>query len=298
MGRPSIYGSPMTGAERVRRHRARQMEKKMAMSRIELRWAGVAAGVMPRAPGMIGGPTPDELGAALHTLRSLQAGAPHEWAVAPLVILMCSVYLQQDEAQAVADGSERLRELGLNDLSVRGDAARGTPGEAEEYLGRAPSDEMVLVLDSRIRDERPPVPSFVAPASTVTDVQTTFGSPDADALDALGAMGLTLRIDELEARMELAQQRMDWVTSYMYPPSHLLEERGTWQALSTRRRDALAAFERSDIPQTWSAPECPRRLFQRISIGAPTLAADMMSRVPAVTITEPPKPGELLDTFG
>ena len=264
----------------------------MAMSRIEIRWAGVAAGVMPRAPGMIGGPTPDELGAALYELRSLQAGAPHQWAVAPLTILMAATYLATDEAEAVSAGSERLRELGLTDLSVRGDAVRGTPGEAAEYLGKAPSDEMVLVLDSRIKDERPEIPSFVALKSTVADVQTTFPMMDADALDVLGAVGLVMRIDDLEARMDISQQRMDWVTSYMYPPSHLLEERATWEALSTRRRDALAALERSPVPETWSAPECPRRLFERIAIGRPELGAEMMARVPRVTVTEPPKPGE------
>ena len=271
----------------------------MALSRIEVRWAAVAAGVMPRRPGALpgSGPDPDELMQALHTLRALQSAAPHTWATTGLTLLMAATYLAQDEAEAVSAGSEKLRELGLNDLATRGEAAKGMTREVDQYLSAAPSNEMILVLDARIRDERPPIPTFVAPASTVTDVQTTFGSMDADALDALGAMGLTLRIDELEARMELAQQRMDWVTSYMYPPSFLLEERGTWEALSTRRRDALAAFERSEIPQSWSAPECPRRLFQRISLGAPLLAKAMMERVPSTVITEPPKPGEMLDTF-
>ena len=146
---------------------------------------------------------------------------------------------------------------------------------------------MVMVLDARIRDERPAVPSFVAPASSVADIQTTFGTPDADMLDATGPMNLVARIDSLEGRMEIAERRMTWVQSYSYPPSHLLEERAVWTALSTRRRDALAAFERSEIPQSWSAPTIPRRLFQRISLGAPMLAAEMMARVPSTVITEP-----------
>ena len=262
----------------------------MAMSKLEIRWAAVAAAVLPRRPGALpgSGPDPDELMQALYELRGLQAGAPHEWAVAPLVLLMAATYLATAEAQAVTDGSERLRELGLSDLSARGTAVRGTDAEGAEYLGKAPSDEMVLVLDSRIKDERPPIPSFVALKSTVADVQDVFGTPDADALDAMGPVGLVMRIDDLEARMELAQQRMDWVTSYMYPPSFLLEERAVWEALSTRRRDALAAFERSEIPQSWSAPTIPRRLFERISIGNPPLASEMMlERVPATVITEP-----------
>ena len=259
----------------------------MAMSRIELKWAGIVAQVMPRAPGMIGGPTPDELQAALYQLRSLQEAAPHTWATVGLVQLMCAVYLATDEAEAVAEGSERLRALGLGDLSVRGTAVRGTDAEAHEYLGKAPSDEMVMVLDARIKSERPPIPTFVAAASSVADIQTTFGTPDADMLDAVGATNLVERVDGLEARMEIAERRMAWVQSYMYPPSHLLEERATWEALSTRRRDALAAFERSPVPETWAAPTIPKRLFQRIALGNPVLAAEMMARVPRVTVTEP-----------
>ena len=270
----------------------------MALSQLELRWAGIAAQVMPRAPGMIGGPTPDEMLAALYELRSLQDAAPHRWAVVGLTLLMCAVYLAQDEAEAVSAGSEKLRALGLNDLASRGEAAKGMTREVDQYLSAAPANEMIMVLDARIKSERPAVPSFVAPKSSVGDIQDRYGSPDGDELDAIGAMGLTLRLDSLEAEMETVEQRLQWVQSYGYPPSFVLEERSVWQALSTRRRDALAALERSEIPQSWSAPECPRRLFQRISLGAPMLAAEMMSRVPAVTITEPPKPGEMLDTFG
>ena len=259
----------------------------MALSRIEVRWAAVAAGVMPRRPGALpgSGPDPDELMQALHTLRALQSAAPHTWATTGLTLLMCATYLAQDEAEAVAEGSERLRTLGLSDLSVRGAAVRGTDAEAHEYMGKAPSDEMVMVLDARIKSERPPIPTFVAAASSVADIQTTFGTPDADMLDATGPVGLVMRIDDLEARMELAEKRMAWVTSYMYPPSYLLEERSVWEALSTRRRDALSALERSPVPETWSAPEIPRRLFERISIGNPPLASEMMLRVPAVRIT-------------
>ena len=259
----------------------------MAMSKLELQWAGVALAVLPRAPGMIGGGTPDELMQALYQLRALQDAAPHEWATADLTLLMAAVYLAQDEAQAVSDGSEALRALGLNDLAARGDAVRSTPGEAEAYLGKAPSDEMVLVLDARIKKERPPIPAFVAPALTVSEVQDRFGAPDADALDALGAMNLSERIDELEALMEVSEQRLEWFRSYMYPPSYVLEERGTWEAVSTRRRDALAAFERSDVPETWTAPTVPRRMMQRISLGNPTLASNMMLRVPAVMVVSP-----------
>ena len=259
----------------------------MAMSRIELKWAGIVAQVMPRAPGMIGGPTPDELQAALYQLRSLQEAAPHTWATVGLVQLMAATYLATDEAEAVAEGSERLRQLGLSDLASRGEAAKGMTSEVNEYLSKAPSDEMRLVLDSRIKSERPPIPSFVAPKSSVADVQDRYGTPDGDMLDALGAMGLTLRIDALEAEMETVEQRLAWVQSYGYPASHLLEERSVWEALSTRRRDAKVAFERSEIPQSWSAPECPRRLFERISIGAPELASEMMLRVPSVRITTP-----------
>ena len=265
----------------------------MAMSRLEIKWAGIAAQVLPRAPGMIGGPTPDELMQALYALRSLQDAAPHEWATVGLVQLMCAVYLATDEAEAVAEGSERLRELGLSDLASRGEAAKGMTSEVNEYLSKAPSDEMTLVLDARIKSERPPIPSFVAPKSSVGDVQDRYGTPDGDALDALGAMGLTLRLDDLEAEMATVEQRLQWVQSYGYPASFILEERSVWEALSTRRRDALAALERSPVPETWTAPECPRRLFERISIGNPPLASEMMlERVPAVIITEPPKPGE------
>ena len=259
----------------------------MAMSRLEIKWAGIAAQVLPRAPGMIGGPTPDELMQALYALRSLQDAAAHEWATVGLVQLMCAVYLGADEAAAVSAGSEKLRELGLNDLATRGEAAKGMTSEVNEYLSKAPSDEMVLVLDARIRDERPAVPSFVAPKSSVGDIQDRYGSLDADALDAIAPMGLTLRLDSLEAEMETVEQRLQWVQSYGYPASYILEERGAWTALSTRRRDALAALERSEIPQSWSAPTIPRRLFQRISLGAPMLAAEMMARVPSTVITEP-----------
>ena len=114
----------------------------MAMTAIEIRWAAVAAQVMPRRPGALpgSGPDPDELAQALHQLRALQAGAPHQWAVAPLVLLMAATYLATDEAEAVSAGSEKLRELGLSDLSVRGAAVRGTDAEAHEYMGKAPSD--------------------------------------------------------------------------------------------------------------------------------------------------------------
>ena len=264
----------------------------MAMSRLEIKWASIAAGVMPRAPGMIGGATPDEAAAALYRLRSLAESAPHEWATVGLTILMASVYLQEDEAEAVSAGSEKLRALGLNDLATRGEAARGMTAEVDQYLSAAPSTEMKLVLDARIRDERPPIPSFVALKSSVGDIQDRYGTPDGDELDAIGAMGLTLRLDSLEAEMETVEQRLEWVQSYGYPASYILEERATWEALSTRRRDALAALERSPVPETWSAPECPRRLFERIAIGRPELGAEMMARVPRVTVTEPPKPGE------
>ena len=272
----------------------------MAMSRIEIRWAAVAAMVLPRRPGALpgSGADPDELMQALHLLRDLQSAPAHRWATVGLTLLMCAVYLAQDEAQAVTDGSERLRELGLSDLSARGTAVRGTDAEGAEYLGKAPSDEMVLVLDSRIKDERPPIPSFVALKSTVADVQDVFGTPDGDELDVLGAVGLVMRIDDLEARIAVCEQRLEWYQSYAYGASYILEERGTWEALSTRRRDALSALERSPVPETWSAPEIPRRLFQRISLGNPPLAMDMMQRVPSTIITEPPKPGELLDSYG
>ena len=115
----------------------------MALSRIEVRWAAVAAAVMPRRPGALpgSGPDPDELMQALHALRALQSAAPHTWATTGLTLLMCATYLAQDEAEAVAEGSERLRALGLSDLSVRGAAVRGTDSEGAEYLGKAPSDE-------------------------------------------------------------------------------------------------------------------------------------------------------------
>ena len=87
--------------------------------------------------------------------------------------------------------------------------------------------------------------------------------------------------------MELAEKRMEWAQKYTYPPSHLIEERATWESLSTRRRDALAALERSPVPETWSAPTIPKRLFQRIALGNPVLAAEMMARSPRVTVTEP-----------
>ena len=117
----------------------------MAMSKLEIRWAAVAAAVLPRRPGALpgSGPDPDELMQALYELRSLQAGAPHQWAVAPLVLLMAATYLAQDEAQAVSDGSERLRELGLSDLSARGAAVRGTDAEGAEYLGKTQTWERV-----------------------------------------------------------------------------------------------------------------------------------------------------------
>ena len=259
----------------------------MALTKLEVRWAGMAAQYLPRAPGMIGGPGPDELAEALYRLRELLAGQPFEWANAPLMLLMAAVELAKAEAEAVTTGGDRLRELGLNDLAQRGDAARELQPEGAAYLGKAPPPEMVQVLDARIEAERPPIPTFIAPASTVADVQDTFGTLDDDALDELGPMGLVNRLDALDRRISMVEMRLGWVRRYSYGPSYVIEERAVHEALSTRRRDALAAFERSEIPQTWSAPECPRRMFERITLGNPPLAAEMMQRVPATIITDP-----------
>lgn len=256
---------------------------------IEVRWAGRSRmGIAPGGttePGRIGGPVPAELESELYELRSLLAGKPHEWAMAPLMRLIVAIELAEAEVVAVQAGSQKLRDLGLAHQAVAGEPGQHG-GEAEEILGHAPPEVMLRVRDARIKDERPPIPTWLGPPSQAPDVELTFGAPDADTLADMGVMALHQRLVQLEAGREMAQARWDWVNKYQYGGSYVFTEQAAVAKYGLLWGQTKQAFDDLDVPKAWGPAEIPRRIFDRIAAGEPALASELMSRVPAVVVTE------------
>ena len=261
---------------------------------------------MPRAAGCayrLRRRTPDELQRKpLHQLRALQAeAAPHQWAVAPLVLLMAATYLATDEAEAV---SRRLR------TAPPSWGCPILPRAARQYAARMPRAPNIsarhrtrkwsrcLTLESATNGRRGSELRRAGQSSVQDDIQDTLRfAMDADALDVLRAGGVDAEQARLSWRPAMETGRKatwQWVQKYTYPPSHLiLEERSRLGgAFSTRRRDALSAFERSaSVPQTLvsagnSAPAVSSAFQPR---QPPAWQSDMMQRVPS-TWSSPNRP--------
>ena len=257
----------------------------MRLTRAEVLWAGRA--FMP-GPGRtrVGGPDPNELVAAVHELREILAGPATSAALVPLPMLIAAVEMARATSAEVQRGGDRLRELGLENAAVG--AERGeVGGEAEAILGVAPPPVVVEIMDRRIAAERPPLPEWLGRGRTSGEVIGEYESVVPDALNDLGMMGLNVRLDELEAGMREAERRRAWVERYQYGPSQVLQEREAAATFSRLISQATAAFHRSPLPEGWAAPTIPRRIMDRLAVGRPLLAAELMSRIPAVVVTMP-----------
>ena len=258
----------------------------MRLTRAEIVWAGRA--FVP-GPGRTqpGGPDPDELAQTVHELRELLAAPATTVAMAPLFRLIAAVEMARATADEVQRGGERLRELGLENAAVG--AERGqVGGEAEAILGVAPPPVVVEIMDRRIAAERPPLPEWLGRGRTSGEVIGEYESMVPDALDDLGMTGLNVRLDELEAGMREAERRRAWVERYQYGPAALMQEREAAATFSRLHSQATAAFHRSPVPEGWAAPTIPRRIMDRLAIGAPMLAKELMTeRTPAVIVTMP-----------
>ena len=258
----------------------------MRLSTAEVTWAGRA--FVP-APGRvkIGGPDPDELAQTVHELRELLAAPATTVAMAPLFRLIAAVEMARATSDEVQRGGDRLRELGLSTAAVA--AERGqVGGEAGEILGVAPPPVVVEIMDRRIAAERPPLPEWLGRGRTSGEVIGEYESMVPDALDDMGMVRLDQRLDALEAGARDAERRRRWVERYQYGPSALMQEREASAVFSRLIAQATAAFHRSPLPEGWAAPEIPRRVMDRLAIGAPMLAKELMTeRVPAVIVTMP-----------
>ena len=258
----------------------------MRLTQAEVTWAGRA--FVP-APGRvkIGGPDPDELAQTVHELREILAGPATSAALVPLFRLIAAVEMARATADEVQRGGERLRALGLSNAAVG--AERGQHGgEAEAILGSAPPAVIVQVLNARIRAERPPLPDWLGRGRTSGEVIAEYEMPTPEALDDLGLMGINQRLDMLEAGMVAAEARRKWVELYRYGPAALMQEREASGIFSRLIAQAKAAFHRSPVPEGWAAPTIPRRIMDRIAVGRPMLAKELMTeRTPAVIVTMP-----------
>ena len=262
----------------------------MRLTRAEVVWAGRA--FMP-APGRVkvGGPDPDELQMVVHELREILAGPATTAALVPLPMLIAAVKMARATSDEVQRGGERLRALGLSNVAVG--AARGqVGGEAEEILGAQPPETIVAVMDARIAAERPPVPEWLGRGRTSGEVVGEFEMPTPDMLDDMGLVALNQRLDQLEAGARDAERRRRWVEQYQYGPAALMQEREAAAMFSRLIVQARAAFARSPLPAQWGAPEIPRRVMDRLALGAPMLAAELMQRTPATVITTPDDMGD------
>ena len=129
-------------------------------------------------------------------------------------------------------------------------------------------------MDARIRDERPALPDWLGRARTSGEIIADFGQPSADDLDDMGMMALNERLDQLEAGMRAAEHRRDWAERYAYGPAQTMQEREASAAYSQLIAQATQALHRSPLPEAWAAPTIPRRVFDRLAIGRPMLAAN------------------------
>ena len=223
----------------------------------------------------------------VHELRQVLAGSAAQAALVPLPMLLAAVELARAEADEARRGAERLRDLGLANAAVGGERGQAG-GEAEEVLGTAPPEVIVKVLDARIRAERPPLSDWLGRGRTSGEVVNEFEMPTPDMLDDMGPLALNERLDQLEAGARDAERRRAWVEKYQYGPSQTMQEREAAAAFSRLIAQATAAFHRSPVPEGWGAPTIPRRIMDRIALGRPMLAAELMTqRVPAVVVTTP-----------
>ena len=258
----------------------------MRLTRAEIVWAGRA--FMP-APGRtrIGGPDSDELQMAVHELREILTGPATTAALVPLPMLIAAVEMAKASADEVQRGGERLRELGLANAAVG--AERGQQGgEAEEVLGSAPPAVIVQVMDARIAAERPPLSDWLGRGRTSGEIINEFEMPTGDMLDDMGLMAINQRLDMLEAGARDAERRRAWVEKYQYGPSQTMQEREAAATFSRLIVQAKATFDRSALPEGWAAPTIPRRIMDRLAIGRPMLAKELMTeRTPPVRVTMP-----------
>ena len=257
----------------------------MRLTRAEIVWAGRAF-VPAQGRVKIGGPDPDELAQTAHELREILAAPATSAALLPLFRLIAAVEMARAEADEVQRGGEKLRQLGLANAAVG--AERGQQGgEAEAILGVQPPAVIVQVMDARIRAERPVLPDWLGRARTSGEIVGEFEMPTPEALDDMGLMALNERLDMLEAGMVAAEARRKWVERFSYGPAAQMQEREAAGQYSRLISATKAAFDRSPVPEAWGAPEIPRRVMDRLALGRPMLAAELMQRVPAVIVTRP-----------
>ncbi len=242
---------------------------------IEKTWAGrgwIAAPDRKRNDG----PSPDELAVALRDIRALLAAPPQQWALAPLAVLMAAAGLADAEADVVSEGSDRLRELGLEHLATVGRDG-DVESEGKQYIAAAAPTEMHAVLRARITAERPPVPEWIGPPRQSGDIIVAHGEPSDEDLDEMGLTRLAERMQGMEQGRRMAEARAIWVREHQYSATDQAIESGasaTYAKVYGATRDA---FDRAPPPTEWNVSQVWRPIMDKIATDNPQLAHTMMT---------------------
>ncbi|MCY4479928.1 MAG: hypothetical protein OXB97_08525 [Rhodospirillales bacterium] len=211
-------------------------------------------------------------------------------AIRPVGVLDALAILDQ-HAEFVADRAAELRRLQLNEAAVSLEAEYAMAGDDSWRKVRAQFDELAM---ARVMAERPPVPAWVAGDGdgwTSIAVATRWGADD-ETLDALGALLLVERLDEIELAQRQTQARIAWLRRYRYPLPTGGDDSGPFaeanraaHSLTRVHAEATAALGRSEIPREWEAATIPRRLADRLATKNPKLFGEMMTRaVPVIVV--------------
>ncbi len=241
-------------------------------------WPGaplIGAGAQWLRPGAIAGMAED---------RALtdDAMGPLRETIRPVGILDAAEILAQHGAY-VARAAAKLRSLGQGDAAMELEAETAEPDDADWHKVRG---QFLGLARARIETEHPRIPAWIGEALQAPHIVQRFGEPDADALDAMGLVGLSERLDELETGRAGAERRVQWVQRFKYGELDLAIERAARSKYGELWTAAKQAFDRAPAPTAWPAPTVPRRIMDKINVVNPALARDMMMRVPAVKVED------------
>ena len=293
MGRKPILSTGALPAKvRQRRRRARQrMEALMAVSRADVALAEARSlienrAAWPDAPLVGAGDVwlrPGQIAAMAGEFADSEAAmVPVRQAVRPMGVLDALEVVFQ-HAGYIDAAAEKLRSLGQNDAATVLQAEAADPANASWYEVR---NQFLKTARARIRAERPKIPVWIGPPDQGAQVLATFGEPDEDELDGMTLVELSDRLDRLELGRAMAEARVRWSQSFDYPPADTIIERSAFEAYGRLWHAAKVAFDRQPAPEQWPGTQVPRRIMDRIAIGNPQLAAEMMTRVPAATVVD------------
>lgn len=179
----------------------------------------------------------------------------------------------------------------VHELRMMGQSEAAMALQAEHVLDKAEAEAMAqfqAVVDARVIAERPAVPAWVGGGRRWSSdvVLSEFGSPDEDALKALGLVSLSERIDALTQARGEAEDALRWLGAYSYPlptaadgvTERSIRSRGS-MVLSGLLTAAKSATRFVALPvDEWVAPDIRRTAFDVLALRSPALAADMMSK--------------------